>query len=572
MDPQRQNVVVIVLLIVLLVVLVLLFIFRRRLIGISPNMTRDQALAAGYGYYEEPVIGDCITPVTPSTCSQTGTQTATSVCIVNPTTGRGCIDSSGAQTFATRSTQRSCVPLCRSSGWIDEITTGCMLPTGSDGKELPCYQRNTAGTRTIRRTCQAIDATGPNTCTYTVPLGNTGVIPPQCRLDAIGTTVTCQVGYVLTQQQSCVPNVEGKVCGVWRVSAEEPCLGSTSISQAGVCLDANANPYTQDTQIMSIGWTAIPMKCVQDDDFTKPGVYCPQPSDCVMPGSAYGRMATAGGNPVTICGPTPGCGRLCTFYPPVVSGNWVPSIKQLILNFQILTTTDGFSQYALGLNNVPCPSENGRFLAPDVVQTTVPLSDCLGDPNRPLRPTFPLWLNLTSMSQQLTRYNLDPSCTFDKIEVGSSLYVTFRPTRPAQIGTQLNCNIFCILGKNYVGWLRRLGGSEAIWDQTTFGTIPTGSEYEFIVLGQSGQYGPFTYQIYNTDMSSVVITTSDRKTINMERIQIAKQVSNLETLQAILNARQTRWDPTNCNVMYTYPPPPGYMKPDNSVNPLLLDI
>lgn len=578
----RQTYAVIAFAVVFIVLVVLLFVFRRQIAGAVPNSTSQQALAAGYGYYDEPVSSDCLTMTLPSRCSDTGIITQVQRCVSNPSTGRGCLDNKGNQTFATIITRKSCLPLCRSSGWVNQVTGQCRIPVemprlgrrvkrqrgtplklaSNSSIEPVCYPRDVVGVQTVSKTCAPIDATGPNTCTYEYPYTitpETPPIPPECKLGP-NNQVTCSVGYTYTVEEPCIPNLdEDKVCGVWRLQEGETCTYSGSPIKTNDCRNPKGGKYTSDTDILDVGWTTLPMTCVRDTDYSQPAKACLPITDCVQPNDAFTTLL--GARPPVICGAQPTCARFCFYLPEDTKNAWNPGIKRLIGTFQQMVSGD----YGLGLNNVPCPAPDGKYLAPDIIPTTAPLSDCFGDPKWPLETTNCMWFNIN----QPTRYGVPISCTGGDVLQYSGLYMTFKPTRPMTSPQVLYCNILVVLGKNYVGWLDK-GSSTIVWRQAALEGLFTSQLLTEFMVTLSGD----TYTIRFADGTPITVDIAappslvNSPALTLENVSFTLPITDINILHVILNRRQTRWDPTSCNIMYSYPPPPGYPSPDVTSLPL----
>ncbi|CAH6418787.1 Hypothetical protein POVN_LOCUS509 [uncultured virus] len=354
------------------------------------------------------------------------------------------------------------------------------------------------------------------------------------------------------------------------------CTYADSIVQSGLCRGPVGVPYVGDTKIFDLGWTGLEMKCVRVDDASQEAKYCAPYAGCVSPGDAYTRLFEGNGDPVVVCAERPSCARFCAFAPGEVQGAWVPGIKQLIGNFQLMVSPVGDHNFAFGLNNVPCPQPpSGRYIVPDFPRSTAPLSDCLGDPLYPLSDTPALWFDATDIATRPQRYGL-PSlgCSEGAVVQMTGLYMTFKPTRPMQTPNVLWCNILVVLGKNYIGWLTRVGGT-VTWVQSDLsgtynkvGDVEPTSEFRVELKADNSyniQFDTGTEIVVPTTEST---STGDIRSLNLSKVYFTQRVDNFNELHIILNRRQTRWNPQSCNAMYLYPPPTGYPFPDASADPL----
>src|SRR5260221_6472769 len=123
---------IIIIILTILTAIVLLFLFRQEIFGFGP-MSKDEALSRGYGYYDESITTSCMN--SSGKCSELGVQTTVTNCIPNPTTGRGCIDSNGSQTYKSIITHSNCVPQCRASVLEIEGVSDC---SNTEGEEYGC--------------------------------------------------------------------------------------------------------------------------------------------------------------------------------------------------------------------------------------------------------------------------------------------------------------------------------------------------------------------------------------------------------------------------------------------------
>lgn len=101
-------------------------------------------------------------------CNVLGTQKRIRNCTPNPSTGFGCIDTTGKHTFRPESLDQECNVLCFTSVWDEISSTPCSVFDDEDGTMLSATQscRNPDQFTYIstQRQCVAQDDTGPNAC------------------------------------------------------------------------------------------------------------------------------------------------------------------------------------------------------------------------------------------------------------------------------------------------------------------------------------------------------------------------------------------------------------------------
>jgi hypothetical protein len=136
-------------------------------------------------------------------CLVAGTASQYRTCTPNTTTGYGCIDSSGNQTFLPESTSVACTPSCYSSTWQAETITPCTLYSDAAGTIVAgsqtCSVSGQFAYTEETQTCKAFDATGPSACVYPdgsqAAVGDTQTILSPCYTIPPcypGTWVPCQ--------------------------------------------------------------------------------------------------------------------------------------------------------------------------------------------------------------------------------------------------------------------------------------------------------------------------------------------------------------------------------------------
>lgn len=102
--------------IAIVVTLIVVFVLRANATksgSYLTTLTSKELETEGYGTYSVVNTSPCFTAN--GKCGGNGVQTVTSYCTPNPTTGYGCIDENGEQTFAPKTTQQNCLPNCRNT-------------------------------------------------------------------------------------------------------------------------------------------------------------------------------------------------------------------------------------------------------------------------------------------------------------------------------------------------------------------------------------------------------------------------------------------------------------------------
>jgi len=186
-------------------------------------------------------------------CLVAGTATQFRTCTPNTTTGYGCLDSNGNQTFLPESTTVTCTPSCYSSTWQTGTTTGCTVYNDAAGTMVASSQTCSlpgqyAFTEEIQ-TCKTFDATGPSACVYPdgsqAAVGDTQtVISPCYTIPSCypGTWVPCQSAGVVSE------NCGGTAtqCGELIVATvPATCtIGSASVATSNCDPSTNPGPCT----------------------------------------------------------------------------------------------------------------------------------------------------------------------------------------------------------------------------------------------------------------------------------------------------------------------------------------
>lgn len=115
-NESYQKGFVIFFVIAIVVTLIVVFILRANATKSGTYLTtlsEKELETEGYGTYSIVNTSPCFTAN--GKCAGNGIQTVTSYCTPNPTTGYGCIDENGEQTFAPKTTQQNCLPNCRNT-------------------------------------------------------------------------------------------------------------------------------------------------------------------------------------------------------------------------------------------------------------------------------------------------------------------------------------------------------------------------------------------------------------------------------------------------------------------------
>jgi hypothetical protein len=115
-NESYQKGFVIFFIIAIVITLVVVFILRANATKSGTYLTTlssKELETEGYGTYSVVNTSPCFTAN--GKCSGNGVQTVTSYCTPNPTTGYGCIDENGEQTFAPKTTTQNCLPNCRNT-------------------------------------------------------------------------------------------------------------------------------------------------------------------------------------------------------------------------------------------------------------------------------------------------------------------------------------------------------------------------------------------------------------------------------------------------------------------------
>lgn len=317
---------------VLIILIVILFIiFRQEIFGYGV-MSKEEALAKGFGYFSDPVVTGCSNES--GKCSDVGIQTTVINCIVNTKTGKGCINSEGYQIFTPTISHTTCVPQCRSSVWEVQSTTECK---NNEGDEYGCVTETTSGVsgyRLVTKKCVPNDTSGVNTCTFSISeqiylasnansninsnLNDSGsninidnntnlaknynpvtnsveypsviadddviitektVFPDGCVVDGNGQTVTCEVGSSYQEMVTC-SDPKYPFCGVWGYRHISPIID----------INGNYNKPSIDISPCSTSSQIIPSSLCYSFDTNEPIVgdlnlfksgYLPLPMGCV---------------------------------------------------------------------------------------------------------------------------------------------------------------------------------------------------------------------------------------------------------------------------------------------------
>jgi len=165
-------------------------------------------------------------------CTIAGTATQYQVCTPNPTTGFGCLDNNGNQTFLNMSSTITCNPTCYAAIWGSFIDTVCQVYTDNTATTLApnqtCVNNDPEefSFTTTSRTCEPFDVTGTNACIKLdgsiAPIGytestaiNCADIPPCYTgtwLPCTTNTITQNCGGTATECGEVIPSTEPQQC------------------------------------------------------------------------------------------------------------------------------------------------------------------------------------------------------------------------------------------------------------------------------------------------------------------------------------------------------------------------
>lgn len=564
--------------IIIVAFLLFVYVFRFSLFGVklTQDSESDAWLALGYGYYDAPVYSNCETVT--GLCTQPGFQEITRQCVKNPTTGAGCIDSDGNQTFVTQISRVSCIPQCRKTIFVESESgpTGVCIPKSgvdSSGALLDtCIEPGTLGTYLRTLTCVAHDPSGINGCVSAIPPfyimeppgpptpppAGFQYIDPRCTIDASGTLATCTAGAVIEQPIDCIPDqTVYPPCGIYAVEDDPPtktvvCDSSFELIPSKQCynLDSTGAPTLLSGvgYIYTVGFTLKDAVCVDTlGDLPTPGqlVRCKNPPECEPTvgdvRSEY--LSSSPGNSVFLCmaAPTPNvdCTKPCIYYnpedftTPAFFADWIPLIKTPVV------VSIGPQQ--LSLLKIPCPGVGGRYLANGVIPSDERLSDCFGDPNAPLEATPMIFYNPSTIAADAVEYGLSSICSTTEVADTSSTIYLFKPIVVLDSGATFYCRIIAIHGKSYIGRLTVPGaGQNLTWNQLQSSDLIVHLP-DFIVT-KTGS-GPGTvYTIRWADGSSVGAVTTTEDGQNLETVTISP-VSSAVTINSSIDTSSTVIDP-----------------------------
>jgi hypothetical protein len=155
---------------ILIIILIVVFLTRSTISKSGSYLTKltsTEQSTEGYGTYNVVDTSPCLTA--DGKCNN-GIKRITEYCTPNPTTGRGCIDSNGEQTFAPRVTTINCLPNCRKTIFKEVTNTflnTCRYEAPNDSGSVLCIPP-TANTFNYRIfSCVNNDSKGDNACSYT---------------------------------------------------------------------------------------------------------------------------------------------------------------------------------------------------------------------------------------------------------------------------------------------------------------------------------------------------------------------------------------------------------------------
>lgn len=144
-------------------------------------------------------------------CTDPATQIVEQTCILDPLTGRGCLDENNNQVTGKRIINVPCQPRCRKYIWREEFSPCLVEGTNID----QCADAGSLGQQILTKTCVMNDSSGSNECTqiimnpYINSLGATGLQPQ---------IITYDPGTILENSLNCT-QLDNPICGTWdRVS------------------------------------------------------------------------------------------------------------------------------------------------------------------------------------------------------------------------------------------------------------------------------------------------------------------------------------------------------------------
>lgn len=190
---EDELIVTCVIFIVVILIVVLFFVYRQEIFGYG-IMDKETALEKGFGYFDEPVTSGCSNAS--GKCSEMGVQTTITNCIINPTTGKGCINSKGNQVFKPTVTHSSCVPQCRSSVWKIEAVSDCK---STEEEQYGCVTETLAGVvgyKLITKKCVENDTYGVNACV--IPISEQIYLSSQAPKNIQNDTITTPTDTITT--------------------------------------------------------------------------------------------------------------------------------------------------------------------------------------------------------------------------------------------------------------------------------------------------------------------------------------------------------------------------------------
>lgn len=157
--------------IVIIVLIVAVYVGKDRIFTKGTNLgslSQEELNNLGYGTYIQTGITACIT--SDGKCLTAGLQTITETCQPNATTGKGCINELGEQTFQTRNTRVTCQPNCRKYILTEDTTFNqggtCKYDEPFNESNFSCLPINARSYIYKKYNCVDNDSTGDNRCTY----------------------------------------------------------------------------------------------------------------------------------------------------------------------------------------------------------------------------------------------------------------------------------------------------------------------------------------------------------------------------------------------------------------------
>ena len=173
-QDSTQTILLIVIICVIVILIIGVVLFREKVFTTGKQLgkkTNDELQSMGYGTYSTVYQTPCLTST--GKCSTSGQQYITQYCVPHSTTGKGCINSDGEQTFAPQTFSQNCLPNCRKYVFTDSthnfnsLQTTCAYPAPYNSASVNCIPSNIHPYFYDVLTCMNNDNVGDNACSYT---------------------------------------------------------------------------------------------------------------------------------------------------------------------------------------------------------------------------------------------------------------------------------------------------------------------------------------------------------------------------------------------------------------------